>query len=214
MLAAVAAYTTLLERTPPIARRQMDLRLRDYPDAALDVAAWVDQRAGNLGVESSSRLDIRQTASGLTVRARRQSMSAVIDDCLGKVERVRARTALSLSPSAATAAMIDAVWQTVDGTGSPGATPAPPSSYVYTDPASPSGVIITPAADPTLPASDGRWSERWASPGDPEIEYGAIMMALCPVGPPLLIVGLILIIVGCVQNGEWDGTPHPSYVGH
>ena len=60
--------------------------------------------------------------------------------------------------------------------------------------------------DPTEPV---QWNASWARPGDAEIRLGGIRMPLglvtCGV---LLIAGLITLISGEVQNGEWDGRSH------
>ena len=60
-------------------------------------------------------------------------------------------------------------------------------------------------AEPTVPV---QWSEFWARPGDEEIRMGAIMMPFGAISCGLmLIIGLIVLIAGHVQNGDWDGTP-------
>ena len=195
-------YHALLTRMPPTARRRLDAKLRSKPEAAMEVAGWIDEHAGTLGVAGESRLKLRQAALTATTRIRRQSTSAVIDDCLAKVDRVVARSgrSLSMARSIVTGAMIEAIWQQVDG--------VPPGGGLGGDGLGAPGPEPAPAQPEVVDVGPQQWSARWGRPGDEEIEIGAIMMpfGLLTCGL-LLIIGLIVLIAGAVQNSVWDGTP-------
>lgn len=210
---AVGTYHALLTRMPPAARRDLDRRIRERPDAPMDAAEWLDQRAGVLGIDPGSRLLVRDAASNMAARIRRQSASAVIDDALAKVERAVARSgnALAHAASATTVAMIDAIWQTVDGAGGgPSGTTPPPAPSAYAAPAS-GAYVGASAVEPTTT----RWNESWARPGDHDIEIGAIMMPFglitCTV---LLWVGIGVLVHGISQNNGWDGRSEEETRAH
>lgn len=211
-----ATYSTLLVEMPRTARRRLDRKMRERPDATMQIAGWIDEHARSVGSGAQSRLILRSQAADVDVRVRRQSAGAVIDDCVAKVERVveRTGTSISLARSSATSAMIAAMWQDAGdvprGGGVLGSQLAPPSSAGATR--------MIPAelrrleedrlwAEATTP-DQLLWSARWGSPGDTEIEIGA---ALMPFGLVtcgfLLIVGLIVMAVGLAQNASWDGSP-------
>lgn len=197
----VGTYHAMLSRMPPAARRNLDRRIRERPGAAMDVAEWLDGHAGTLGVAGESRLLVRETATNVEARVRRQSASALIDDSLAKVERALRRSAGARghATSPATVAMIDAVWRAVDDAGG-GAAGGAGGGAVVTDPVSEGGVYTTPTSDL------GPWNESWARPGDYDIEVGAILMPFglltCTI---LLWVGLGILIHGMNLNAAWDG---------
>lgn len=194
------AHHALLSRMPPRARRTLDRRLREEPTLPNELASWIDAHAAELGTSREGRLKLRMAVRDVDARVRRQSASAVIDDCVGKVEQVGARTGAASLRAANASAMIDAIWSEVDGAGgrlsAPGASPP----------------LRGPDPDEEwerfLEAHQRMWSARWGSPGDEEVQIGAIMMpfgaATCGL---LLIIGLIVLIVGAAQNAAWDGTP-------
>lgn len=193
----------LLARMPPAVRRRISRDARGRPDIGMNVAEWLDTHANEIGITATSRMRLRRVATNLTTQMRRQSASRVIDDCIVKAERVASvRPAIAPARALATAAIVDALWQDVEGV---------PGSTSGSRTAAPEGVYVQPADEAeALGSGSGvpRWSERWARPGDEEIEIGAIMMpfGLLTCGA-LLIAGLIVLIAGCVQNGDWDGTP-------
>lgn len=52
------------------------------------------------------------------------------------------------------------------------------------------------------------WSADWRRPGDEEVQIGSIMMPFGAISCGLLaIIGLVVLISGAVQNGDWDGEP-------
>jgi hypothetical protein len=195
---------------PRAAKRRLDRKLRAHPATPTDVAEWIDRHAGRLGVAPASRLVLREKAAAAATRIRRQSASAVIDDTVEKVGRVSAPSGSSLARarSVTAQAMIEAIWQQIDG---------PPAVGL----GSPSGGWGEPgSADEhrrledldwatfTEPSGPRAWSPEWDRPGDEEHMIGAIMMPFGLVSCGLmLIIGLIVLIAGSVQNAEWDGTP-------
>ncbi len=209
-------YTGLLAGLPPAARRHLEEHLRARPDAAMRVAEWIDEGASEHAVAYESRLKLRQLATNVTARMRRQSMGAVIDETLGKVERVMAQhgTPTAMARQAGTNAMLASIWQQIEGGGSPGGAasglaapgdPAPPPPQWGTEP------------EPELIEQQG--------PGDTELIVGGVMMGAGAVvfgiatligalagdvflgmligatpGGTLVIVGLIVLLVGVAQN--------------
>lgn len=191
-------HQALLRSMPPRARRGLDAELRADPSLPSDVAAWVDAHAAELGTSHAGRAKLRLAVRDVDARMRRQSASAVIDDCVGKVEQVSARAGLQATPSAG--ALMSAIWNQIEGAGhgltAPGR--APP----------------LPLPDPDvewaqfLDDHDRIWSARWASPGDEEVKIGAILMPFGAITCGLLlIVGLIVLVAGAIQNATWDGSP-------
>jgi hypothetical protein len=220
-----ASYHRLLATTPPAVRRNVDRHFRAQPDAAMDVASWLDERAVSIGISSDSRRRLRSNASWVTTRIRRQSTTALVDDTLLKVERAVARSGGSLDAlrAATTGGFADAIWAAVDGEGTV-ATPPPPSGYGGT---TTSGtVIVTPstAASPYAAPAEPPATE---SPGDSELMVGGILIGCglaafgiatligwaagsaawgaiigATPGGALVITGIIVMIVGAVQNAN------------
>ena len=218
-----SAYHRLLTHTPPAVRRNVDADLRRAPGTVMDIAAFLDERAGQVGISTESRARLRSNASWVTTRMRRQSTSAVVDDCVEKVERTVARSGASLASlgDAGAGSLVDAIWAAIDvGDDSAGlAAPAPPPGYVSTS----SGVYVPPDAE--IPP--GAETPESGSPGDSELTAGGIVLASGPVvfglgtliggaagswmwgaiiaatpGAILVVVGIVLLIVGAVQNGR------------
>lgn len=226
----VTTYHALLERTPPAVRRNLDRAFRGTPDVAMQITEVIDQRAGAIGVSNESRLRLRNAARNVGTRVRRQSASALIDDCVSKVDGIAARVAggddLRLARGPATTAMIDAIWQEVEGTGgtsSGGVYGAPPPQGAAAQTGSPvsQGVYVPPegaGAQQAPPSESGA--------GDPELAVGGVMLGVgaaafgiggivtavtgnvwvivgvsTPAGVAV-IIGLILLIVGAVQNAR------------
>lgn len=218
-----ATYHRVLATTPPAVRRNIDRHFRANPDAAMDVAAYLDGHASAIGISPESRLRMRSNASYVTTRIRRQSTTAQIEDCLFKVESTVARNGGSAAAlrAASAPAFVDAMWQAVEG--EPGvSTPPPPPGYggsasvTVTAPAP--GTAAPYEAPPPEPTTSG-------SPGDTELIVGGVMIgaglavfgigtliglavgdvALAAAisatpGGSLVITGIICIIVGAVQN--------------
>ena len=84
-------YTSLLAGLSPAGRARVEGVMREQPDAPMRVAEWIDTKAAEFGVDYESRIKLREVATNLGTRARRQSLRAVIDDTVGKVERVVAQ---------------------------------------------------------------------------------------------------------------------------
>jgi len=221
----VAEYGALLGGMPLGARRRVERAVRARPEAAMEVASWIDERAR--GVDASSRIKLRQLARQVATKARRQSMGAVIDDTVGKVERIVANKGgpVAFAREATASAMLASVWQALEGDGVPPPPGGSPARELDDPDASP-----PPPPDPTswgeTPPDHGRPGQQSSEgPGDPEIAVGATMMGAgvavfgiitligVAVGSPalfavigatpggtLVIVGLIVLIVGLAQN--------------
>jgi hypothetical protein len=226
-----AQYHHLLSSTPAAVRRRVDRRFRADPDTAMNVASYLDTRGSALGISGESRIRLRSNATHVTTRIRRQSASAMIDDCIAKVEATVARSGGSVAAlrGAAASGFVDAMWQAVDGDpgGSALAPPPPPPGYVSTS----SGVVV-PAPAPVAayePPSGAELETGSESPGDTELLVGGVLVgggvavfgiatligfaagnaglgALIGATPggALVITGIILLIVGAVQNANAD----------
>jgi hypothetical protein len=199
-------YHALLASMPRSARRLVSSRVREQPEVAMDVAGWIDGHARDIGITTESRGRLRSEAAGLSTRMRRQSTDAVIDDCIGKVERVMTRGGASIADERArtTRAVIASVWEDAD------------EQKDFSD------KLASPVARPVGPErfredrewwlatrpSPRLWSAEWAQPGDEEIRVGAAMLPFALVSCGLLLItGLIVMLAGAVQNAQWDGTP-------
>jgi hypothetical protein len=200
-----STYRSLLAGMPNGARTRVASKLRANPDLPMRVAGWLDQHGRRIGVAPEGRGSLRAIASQLGTRMRRQSASAVIDDCVAKVDRAMARGGYDAANlrSARANAMIAAIWQSVDG--EVGTQLGAPTEYS----SAPSAQIEDAEWESVVAGTNaGLWSARWSRPGDEEQEIGAIMMpfgaATCGL---LLIVGFFIWIAGTVQNASWDGTP-------
>jgi hypothetical protein len=220
---SVAAYGNLLQGMPMGARRNLERAVRQRPEVAMEMAEWIDGRAAASGVSRESRLRLRQLASGVTTRARRQSMSAVIDDTVDKVERIVAHKGGSLASArnAASNAMLASIWQTLDDGVPTNTGGAPPPSYggQLGAPSAPPPVVYDPERPPPMePAQEG-------GRGDRELEIGGILIGAgvaafgiatgigaaagsvmwgmiigATPGGILLVVGLVFLIIGAAQN--------------
>lgn len=201
-------HHALLTRMPAESKRRVGARIRERPATVTDVAEWIDAEGRELGVARESRLKLRGAARDVGVRMRRQSAGAVIDDAVQKVGRVVARSGSSyaLQRSAAVAAMIDAIWQEGPGGAGSGLT-APTAPYGGAAPyRAPTASDDQAWSRFLTPEGPPRWSAAWARPGDEERRIGFIMMPFGAISCGLfLIIGLIVMIAGSVQNGDWDG---------
>jgi hypothetical protein len=222
-------YHALLESTPPSVRRNLDARFRDEPDVAMQVAEVIHDRASAIGISNASRLRLRNIATHVGARVRRQSTSALVDDCARKIEVAVAHggAQVRLARGPAAMAMIEAIWQQVDGVpqGGGGASSLPSgyqTSAQYGYGATAPTTTTTQATDPELVLPEPSHE----SPGDPELTVGGVMLgaglgvfgisALISLGiassMPMIVaatpagvavvIGLILLIVGAVQNAR------------
>jgi hypothetical protein len=221
-------YHALLESTPPSVRRNLDARFRDEPEIAMRVTEVLDQRAGEIGISSASRLRLRSVASNVGTRVRRQSTSAVLDDCARKIEIAVAHGGVDVRSARAPGAMsiIDAVWQQVDGSAAQGT--ATPWGTGYQTSAQ-YGYGTTTTAAPQAVDSELVLPERPRGRGDTELTVGGVMLgaglvvfgiaalasaltgnfslispiviAATPAGVAV-VIGLILLIIGGVQNAR------------
>lgn len=195
------SYHALLSQTPPAVRRNVDRQLRNAPDTAMQLAEWIDARAATTGVGGESRVRLRQLATHVTARVRRQSTDALIDDTVAKIGLVfeRSGASMALARSVTTDALGASLWQQVEGQGG-----SPPGLY-------------QPPPEPQVPEE--------MSPGEPELITGGVMLgaglgvfgigtaigaAIGGAGAAMLvlatpcgvavIIGIILLIIGGVQN--------------
>ena len=182
---SVATYHALLERTPGAARRALDRHFARKPSAAMDIAGDLDERAAELGISGDSRARMRNLARHITTRVRRQSTSALFDECAGKIETVVARHGADIryARTLTANAMIAALWQQVEGL------PGPASG------------LGSPAAPPAQ-AVDGERPIRipvpsTGAPGDPELAVGGVL-----IGAGLVVFG-IGGIIGAVASSVW-----------
>lgn len=195
-----AAYGQLLEGLPMAARRNVERISRGRPDAAMEIAEWIDERASERAISHESRMRLRRIANQVKTRIRRQSISAVIDDTVGKVERIVAHKGGSIAHARQTSsnAMLASIWQSLEEGGQHQVAEAPPEA--------------------TMESPE-------ENPGDPELIVGGVMMGAGALvfgvftiigavtsdlalwmaigatpGGTLLIVGLIVLLVGVAQN--------------
>ncbi len=214
----IHTHYALLSRMPIERRRNLDGRIRERPELAMDVGQWIDRHAAELGVPADNRVRLRHSAMTLGARLRRQSTNAVVDDCTNKLDELFARQAAPLPSDLAdaTARVVDVMWQQVGESTDLGSPVSPPPRVQIVSAEALADPLVVPdrfgaaseMMDPTEPV---QWNDSWARPGDEELRLGAIMMPLglvtCGV---LLIVGIIVVIAGSVQNGDWDGRSHAS----
>lgn len=233
----VVAYHALLEEAPRTMRRKLDQTFRAKPEMAMDVAEQIDEHASEIGISTDSRVRLRRVATNVGARVRRQSSSAIIDDCVAKMENVVARGGADLhaARSMAATALVQAVWQQLDGTATPGGgtqasppagagtaldVPEPPPATTAPAPPPAGWLVRQEEAPPAAPPPET------GSPGDTELAVGGVMLgaglavfgigglislgtqsiwpvvvAATPAGVAV-IIGLILLIVGGVQNAR------------
>lgn len=194
-------------KSSPDARGRLDAATRRRPDLPTDVAAWIDDRAAEVGVGPTSRTQLRHAAAEMKIRMRRQSPRAVMDEVAEKVDRLVARrdAPAAIAHRASATALLASIQQGLEVGGV-----APGLGRRLDAPRASAPVRLVEA--PPLPVPERRrWNERWGSPGDANIRLGAILMPFglvsCGV---MLFVGLGLLIHGVVQNDTWDGTPEPE----
>ncbi|HEY8430242.1 MAG TPA: hypothetical protein VIL20_17795 [Sandaracinaceae bacterium] len=220
----VVGYHTLLDETPRVARRKIDRAFRSKPGLAMDVAEAIDDRAADIGISRDSRLRLRRAAANVGTRVRRQSAGALIDDCVAKMESVAARSGADVraARSMTAQALVAAIWQQVEGN-APGGGAASSLGAPAPAPSAPSAPEPPPVAleyeEPRVPAPA-------QSPGDTELIVGGTMLGAglavfgiggiislamnspWPVvvaatpGGVAVIIGIILLIVGAVQNAN------------
>ncbi len=113
---ATAAYSGLLAEMPREARRHVQEHMRANPDYPMRVAEWIDERAAAHRVSHESRLRLRNLAGQVTARVRRQSVGAVIDDTVGKVERIVEHhgAELAWAREVGTSALTAGIWRSLD----------------------------------------------------------------------------------------------------
>lgn len=220
-----ASYHQLLRTTPPAVRRNVDRHFRAQPDTAMDVAAYLDGHASRIGISPESRLRMRSNASWITTRITRQSTNALVDDTLLKVERAVVRSGGSVDAlrASTTHGFVDAIWAAVDGETGVATPPPPPSGYAA---ASGEAVVAPPPAGGVVPPTETT-PEESGSPGDEELIVGGVLIGSglavfgiatligwaagsagigaligATPGSALVITGIIVMIVGAVQNAN------------
>ena len=215
----VVGYHALLESTPAAVRRNLDRRFRETPEIAMHVAEAIDVRAREIDVSTESRIRLRNVARNVGARVRRQSTSALIDDCASKIATIvgHGGADVRLARSLETRALVGAIWQQVEGVQRSGGGAPSPAGY-GTSPASSLGLYQPAAPDAEVERLPTE------SPGDPELAVGGVMggagLAVFGIGGiisavtgstfPLIavatpagvavVIGIILLIVGGVQN--------------
>jgi hypothetical protein len=135
----VETYGSLLANVPRSVRRSVDQKIRERPQLVMDFAEEIDAMAGRHQLSQESRLRLRQLATNISRRVKRQSSDALIDDTVGKVERIVARSGrtVSFAREASSQALLASIWQTVDGPQPSGAgVAAPPGPPVPPPPPS------------------------------------------------------------------------------
>lgn len=195
------AYHALLEATPPSVRRNLDARFRDEPDIGMRVTEVIDQRAGEIGISNESRLRLRAVASNVGTRVRRQSTSALVDDCARKIEVAvgHGGADIRLARGPAAMAMIDAIWQQVDGAPQSGGTGTSPWGSGYTTSAQYGYGTTTTTT--TGQAVDGETPEMVlpsrseGGRGDPELTVGGVML-----GAGLVVFGIAALASAVTGN--------------
>lgn len=214
---SVHTHRALLARMPAEKRRALDARARRDRDVGMDVAEWIDGQASRIGIPTDSRLRVRSSALEVKTRLRRQSTSAVIDDCTARLDAALARHPLPLPAPLArhTDAVVDAIWgrPTRTSRGSAKLDDETRAADLQTLGAHRDELVVPSryGADfeMTNPTEPVQWNASWARPGDEENRLATIMLSLglvsCGI---LLIAGLVVFIAGEVQNGEWDGRTH------
>lgn len=88
---ALFGMTGLLSSTTPVERAAIQAELKRRPDLGLRIAESINGPARKLGVSMKRRAQLRSMSTHLSWRMRVQSPSLVVDDVLGKVQRVAAR---------------------------------------------------------------------------------------------------------------------------
>lgn len=220
----VANYGPLIAGMPLGARRNTGRLLARRPDAPMELAEWIDARAAEHAISHESRLRLRRLALDVTRRIRRQSLGAVVDDTVDKVERIIAHKGapVALARQATGNAMLASVWQTLD-TGVPpaGGSPAPPAPTPGQELDAPTPTPAVPW-DPEIPP---RPLPQPVGRGDQELMVGGILIGTgvgvfgigtligwavgsavwgaiisATPGGILVVIGLIFLIIGAAQN--------------
>jgi hypothetical protein len=216
--ACALGYHDLLASTPPAARRNVDRSFRARPELAMELAEWMDGGAARFGVSNESRLKLRSAAHRVGTRIRRQSSAALVEDTTSKVGSLLARSGGDLAAlrASTTAALLDGVWGQLES--------VPPAPTGSTRPVGSRPATSWQLVDPERPSGGGELStgER---PGDSELTAGGIMIGVglgvfglgtligwaagsamwgaiisATPGSILVVLGLIFLIIGAVQN--------------
>jgi hypothetical protein len=217
----VVGYHALMEGTPPQAKRAIDRRFRSKPETAMDVAERIDARAAWIGISQASRVRLRRIAAHVGTRIRRQSTSALIDDCVSKVESIVTQSGgdVRAARTSAMNGMIQAIWQDLDGV-----VPPPPGRSLGAPSEQPQPTYYPMA--PPLPEPVYGEELDTTPRGDPELTVGGVMLGaglvvfgiggiisaamqsvwpLIAVATPAgvaVIIGIVLLIIGGVQNAN------------
>jgi hypothetical protein len=122
-------------------RRKIQAEIDRDPNLVMDVAGALDDQAARVGVPTRRRAQLRSTAAHVSWRMAHQSVGALLDDVLGKVERVRERHARDEELRRAIAAKVleaelfgppgDASTRLMSGEANAAPPPMPPSDALY-----------------------------------------------------------------------------------
>jgi len=193
-------YQQLLETVPAAARRNVDRHFRSNPEAAMDLAGWIEERAGGLGISADSRLKLRSIAHQSGARIRRQSSSALASETSSKVGTILTRSGHDLASlrAATTGALVDGIWAQTTGAAAYSSSPDPTVAQAQEPPGDPE-LIVSAVLIPLGVAVFGVTAiVEVALSGS----VGFATLVSATPGGSLVIVGLIFLIIGAVQNSE------------
>ncbi|MCB9594341.1 MAG: hypothetical protein H6719_16540 [Sandaracinaceae bacterium] len=223
----VMTYSTLIAGAPRETRRNIDRRVREEPDLVMRIAEHIDARAAEHEISHESRLRLRQITTNVNRRMQRQSVGALADETVAKVERVVAVRggSLSFARRARTDALVSAIWQQVDG-GPPGGGAAS-ALTVPTPPSTPTARLgrLQPGPVVTDGAPSGGELRFDYDNGDTFMIAGGVMLGVGPVvfglaaligflgfaspwgaiigatpGGVLVIVGIVHLVIGALRS--------------
>jgi len=88
---AMLDMSEYLSSLAPSERRAVQQQLRKDPSLGMQIVGKLDEHAASAGVPNRRRAQMRAIATHATWRITRQSVDALVDDTLSKVQRVRER---------------------------------------------------------------------------------------------------------------------------
>lgn len=80
-----------LDQMSPEERKKIDERIKQDPDLTMRVVETMDENAQRLGISGTQRAKMRAAAAHLAWRLKNQGTGALVEDLVGKVDRVIAR---------------------------------------------------------------------------------------------------------------------------
>lgn len=189
---SVLETTGYLAALPPDHRVQLAEVMRAQPALALDFVDAIDRRTEALGLGDASRRQLRNMGREVSFRMTRQAPSLVIDEYVGKVERIAARRGVEVSAQRwlTTAALEEVLWSPVAAglstTGAPGTAPNNKKNILI------AGGVLTGIGTVLLVAGGLVISGSGSIAGAFMLTGGAV----------LLLVGLIVLLVGASKRSR------------